>query len=86
MSIKSVFLVKSAFFEGWGVASFPVLASFPGLLPPFLHTASDQNWSRGRPGNEATQSSTTAIVACNTNNALFVLQATIAVVEDWVQG
>ena len=29
------------------------------------------------------QSSTTAIVACSMNNALFVLQATIAVVEDW---
>ena len=25
----------------------------PGLLPPFLHTASDQNWKCRRPGNEA---------------------------------
>ena len=25
----------------------------PGLPPPFLHTASDQNWTVGRPGNEA---------------------------------
>ena len=30
--------------------------------------------------------STTTIVACSTNNTLFVLQATIAVVEDWERG
>ena len=33
------------------------LSLFPGLqfllLPPVLHTASDQNWRRERPGNEA---------------------------------
>ena len=27
----------------------------PGLPPPFLHTARDQNWTVGRPGNEATK-------------------------------
>ena len=27
---------------------------FSGLLPPFLHTASDQNWRYRTPGNEAT--------------------------------
>ena len=26
---------------------------FPGFLPPFLHTASDQNWMCRRPGNKA---------------------------------
>ena len=29
---------------------------------------------------------TTAIIACSTNNALFVPQAMIAVVEEWDQG
>ena len=31
-------------------------------------------------------SSLVSLVACSTNNALFVLQATIAVVEDWERG
>ena len=31
-------------------------------------------------------SSTTAIVTCSMDNALSILQVTIAVVEDWVRG
>ena len=39
-----------------------------------------------RNGSYGTQSSTTAIVTCSTNNVLIVLQAMIAVVEDWERG
>ena len=72
------------FHQGSSLVSFSDLPSLQ-----YMHTASDQNLGgkggRGlgtRIHQAFFQSSTTAIVACSTSSMVFVLQVTIAVVED----